>query len=63
MLFKTTLGQCHMLKEGGYLQQHLLQETRDFEPMLAQCLFTVYDVGPTLNRNWLNVSCLLRSIS
>ena len=35
------------------------QQTRDIVPMLVQCWFTVYDAGPTLNRQWDNVSCLL----
>ena len=29
------------------------------EPLLFQCWSTVYDAGPTLNQQWLNVSCLL----
>ena len=35
------------------------QQTRDIEPLLVQCWSTVYDAGPTLNQQWLNVSCLL----
>ena len=37
----------------------LSQQTRDFDPMLFQCWPTVYDAGPTLNKHWANVSCLL----
>ena len=29
------------------------------EPLLVQCWSTVYDVGPTLNQQWLNISFLL----
>ena len=35
------------------------QQTRDIEPLLVQCWFTVHDADPTLNQHWLNVSCLL----
>ena len=35
------------------------QQTRDIEPLLDQCWSTVYDAGPTLIQQWLNVSCLL----
>ena len=37
----------------------LVQQTRYIEPLLVQCWSTVYDAGPTLNQQWLNVSCLL----
>ena len=40
---------------------HPTQQTRDIEPLLVQCWSTVYDAGPTLNQQWLNVSCLLGS--
>ena len=39
-----------------------LQQTRDIEPLLVQCWASVYDAGPTLNQQWLNVSCLLRGL-
>ena len=35
------------------------QETRDVYPMLVQCWNDVVDGGPTLNRHWVRVSCLL----
>ena len=35
------------------------QLTRRIDPMLAQCLPTVYDAGPTLDRHWVYVSCFL----
>ena len=35
------------------------QETRDIEALLVQCWASVVDGGPTLNQQWLNVSCLL----
>ena len=34
-------------------------QTRDIEPLLVQCWSNVVDGGPTLNQQWLNVSCLL----
>ena len=34
------------------------QQTRYIEPLLVQCSPAVYDVGPTMNEQWLNVSCL-----
>ena len=37
-------------------------QTRDIGPMLCQCRSAVYDVGPTLNQHWFNVSCLWYSI-
>ena len=32
------------------------QQTRHFDPMLGQCWPTVYDVGPTLAQNWVDMS-------
>ena len=34
------------------------QQTRDIAPLLVQCWSIVYDAGPTLNRQWVNVSCV-----
>ena len=34
-------------------------QPRDIEPMLVQRWPAVYDVGPTLTRQWFNVSCLV----
>ena len=39
------------------------QPTRYVEPILVQCWPAVYDVGPTLNQYWFNVSCLLISLT
>ena len=33
--------------------------TQDVDSMLVHCWTTVYDVGPTANQHWVNVSCLL----
>ena len=35
------------------------QKTRDIEQMLPECWANVCDVGPTLQQNLVNVSCLL----
>ena len=35
------------------------RKTRDIEPLLVQCWASVVDGEPTLNQQWLNVSCLL----
>ena len=35
------------------------RQTRDIEPLLDQCWASVVDGGPTLNQQWLNVSCLV----
>ena len=32
------------------------QQTRCIEPLLVKCWPAVYDVGPTLNQHWFNVS-------
>ena len=37
----------------------ITRQTRYIAPMLVQCRTTVYDAGPTLNQNWVNVLCLL----
>ena len=42
------------LSKGGFTQQ-----TRDIESLLVQCWASVVDGGPTLNQQWLNVSCVL----
>ena len=34
-------------------------EDRVTDPLLAQCWSSVYDTGPTLNQQWVYVSCLL----
>ena len=36
------------------------QQTRHIYPMFDQCWPTVYDVGPTLVKHWIEVSCLLQ---
>ena len=33
--------------------------SQDSHTTMNQCWSTVYDAGPTLNKHWLNVSCLL----
>ena len=38
-------------------------QTQDVELMLAYCWSTVYDAGPTLNKYWFNVLCLLGMLS
>ena len=35
------------------------QQTRHIYPMLDQHWPTVYDIGPTLVKHWIDVSCLL----
>ena len=35
------------------------RQTRDIEPLLDQYWASVVDGGPTLNQQWLNVSCLV----
>ena len=35
------------------------QQTRDIEPLLVHCWASVVDGEPTMNQQWLNVSCLL----
>ena len=35
------------------------QQTRYIHQMFDQCWSTVYDVGPTLVKHWIYVSCLL----
>ena len=35
------------------------QPLRDVQPMLFQCWSTVFNAGPTLNRHWLNILCLM----
>ena len=35
------------------------QQIRDVYTMLVQCWPAVYDVAPTLNQHWVNVSCLM----
>ena len=37
----------------------MAQQTRYIDFMLVQCWATVFDAVPTLNRNRINVSCLL----
>ena len=32
---------------------------QDVESMLAYCWPTVFDVGPTINQQWINLLCLL----
>ena len=39
------------------------QQTRNIYPMFDQCWPTVYDVGPTLVKYWLDVSCLLGKLA
>ena len=38
---------------------HVSQQTRQIYPMLDQCWTTVYDVGPTLVKHWVDLSCFL----
>ena len=35
------------------------QQTRDADPLLAQCWSSVSDPGPTLYQQWVNIPCLL----
>ena len=35
------------------------QQTQEIDPMLVRCWSTVYDAGPTLNKHWVNLLCLL----
>ena len=37
----------------------LAHQTRDVDPMLAQCWPTVCDADPVSNQHWFNASCLL----
>ena len=39
--------------------QYQSQQTRDNDPMFDQCWPTVYDVGPTFVKHWVDVSCFL----
>ena len=41
----------------GHLD-HSTQQTCDVDPTLVYCWSTVYDVGPTVNQRWANVSSL-----
>ena len=36
-----------------------VQQTREAQPISAQCWPIVCDAVPTLSQHWLNVSCLL----
>ena len=48
-----------VLQSSVRVQQYgTSQQTRYIEPLLVQCWPAVYDVGPTMNEQWLNVSCL-----
>ena len=38
------------------------QQTRDVQPMLAQCWATGCEAGPTFSQHWLNISCFLSHI-
>ena len=44
-----------------YGRRALAQQTRAIEPLLVQCWASVVDGGPTLNQQWLNISCFLSS--
>ena len=39
----------------------MLQSTADVHPLLGDCWSTVADGGPTITRQWVNISCLPRS--
>ena len=41
------------------IQRGMTLETRDVRPRLCECWASVADGGPTFNRRWVNVSCLL----
>ena len=43
---------------GGWI----FQQARDIKPLLLHCWARVVDCGLTLNQQWLNISCLLRTI-
>ena len=34
-------------------------QTQGIHPMLFKCWSSVFDAGPTLKQNWLNISCVL----
>ena len=61
---RRTLPQClprylrGQRRGGGLVLMCLNAYPRNIEPLLVQCWSTVYDAGPTLNQQWLNVSCL-----
>ena len=38
---------------------YISQQTQGIDTMFDQCRATVYDAGPTLNQQWLNVLFLL----
>ena len=41
-----------------YLSLIVTRQSRGVYPMLVQCWYDVYDVGPPLNQHWMNASCL-----
>ena len=41
-----------------YLSLIVTRQSRGVHPMLVQCWYDVYDVGPPLNQHWMNASCL-----
>ena len=49
----------HLNKIARKGLDHFTQQTRDVQPMLAQCWPIVFDAGPTSYQSWLNLSCLL----
>ena len=64
--------ETHIMTVGDALTQNVMcawcgqgkrqwasQQTRDIDQMFDQCWPTVYDVGPTLVKHWLDVSCFL----
>ena len=49
-----TMKQC-WFNVGPAWQREGPQKTRDINPLLAQCWSTVYDAGPTLTKQWVNI--------
>ena len=49
------MSAAHILRED----RQTTQQTRYVYTMLIQYWTTAFNVGPTLNRHWVNISCLL----